>query len=193
VGVGAGGGELPPPPPQPASRESAQPMAAVRVKSRNACIRLLRTRGSGCKPSLTPRHTKLSAATVPRIRISDRSPGKVSRRVSIPSSPCANAIHTVPTGFSSDPPSGPATPVVEIARSVPSRLRAPRAIATATSSLTAPTRASVSSGTSSRAVFTSLAYATMLPRKTFEAPGTATISSATAPPVNDSAVPIVQP
>ena len=50
----------------------------------------------------------------------------------------AMASHTVPTGFSGVPPSGPAMPLTATARSTPIRSRAPLAIARTTSSLTAP-------------------------------------------------------
>ena len=48
------------------------------------------------------------------------------------------AIHTVPTGFSSDPPPGPAIPEVAIDQSEPNNRFAPSAIAITHSSLTAP-------------------------------------------------------
>jgi hypothetical protein len=46
--------------------------------------------------------------------------------------------HTVPTGFSADPPSGPAIPVIATAVSASKRSSAPWAIASATGSDTAP-------------------------------------------------------
>ena len=48
--------------------------------------------------------------------------------------------HTVPTGFSSVPPPGPAIPVIATAVSAPKRASAPSAIAAATSGETAPWR-----------------------------------------------------
>jgi hypothetical protein len=48
------------------------------------------------------------------------------------------AKHTNPTGFSSDPPLGPAIPVIAIPISLISRWRAPCAISRAVSMLTAP-------------------------------------------------------
>jgi hypothetical protein len=41
-------------------------------------------------------------------------------------------MKTVPTGFSSVPPLGPATPVIDNPKSVPTRVRTPSAIASAT-------------------------------------------------------------
>ena len=49
-------------------------------------------------------------------------------------------IQTVPTGFSRDPPPGPAIPVVLTAIDAPVLARVPSAIAFATASLTAPSR-----------------------------------------------------
>ena len=59
----------------------------------------------------------------------------------------ATAMNTVPTGFASLPPPGPATPVVEIAIVAPVRVSAPRAISMAVSWLTAPCAAKVDSRT----------------------------------------------
>src|SRR4029453_11664827 len=71
--------------------------------------------------------------------------------------------HTVPTGFSAVPPSGPATPVVETTMSAPSARRAPAAISAAVCSLTAPCASRVAAPTSSRRRFASLEYATTPP------------------------------
>lgn len=72
-----------------------------------------------------------------------------------PSGP-ATAIHTVPTGLSSVPPPGPATPEVAIAQVVPMALRAPIAIAFTTGSLTAPWSSMSLESTSKKPVFTAL-------------------------------------
>ena len=47
-------------------------------------------------------------------------------------------MNTVPIGFSTLPPSGPAIPVIPIPSSAPAFSRAPRARASATFALTAP-------------------------------------------------------
>ncbi len=69
----------------------------------------------------------------------------------------ATQTHTVPTGFSSEPPPGPATPVIATPIDVPSARRTPSAIASATSWETAPTRSISSAGTPASAVLASLA------------------------------------
>ena len=53
-------------------------------------------------------------------------------------------MYTVPTGFSSVPPSGPAMPVMPIPKSAPDTRRTPRAISAAVSDDTAPCASSVS-------------------------------------------------
>ena len=70
-------------------------------------------------------------------RMSCRVPGS-SDRWPVTSPTYATAYQTVPTGFASVPPPGPAMPVTATATSTPSRSTAPRAIASATGSLTAP-------------------------------------------------------
>ena len=57
------------------------------------------------------------------------------------------ANQTSPTGFSGDPPPGPATPVIATVSSASERASAPSAIARATGSDTAPCRAISSAGT----------------------------------------------
>src|ERR671917_987814 len=57
---------------------------------------------------------------------------------------------TSPMGFSSEPPSGPATPVTESPKSAPEALRAPSAISRATGSETAPWSMIRACGTPSR-------------------------------------------
>ena len=104
----------------------------------------------------------------------------------------ATETQTSPTGFSSVPPSGPATPVMPTPRSAPSRAIAPSASARATSSETAPW-ASISAGsTPARSVFALFAYATSPPRTYAEAPGMSVSRAATRPPVQDSAVATVR-
>lgn len=70
--------------------------------------------------------------------------------------PLHAAIHTVPTGFSRVPPEGPAIPVTETPQWVPNTSRTPRAMATATSPLTAPLALMSCSGTPRRRVFDAL-------------------------------------
>ena len=67
----------------------------------------------------------------------------------------STATHTVPTGLSAVPPSGPAMPVMPTPTAVPSRSRTPCAISRAVSSLTAPNAISVASRTPSCCTFTS--------------------------------------
>jgi hypothetical protein len=67
------------------------------------------------------------------------------------------AIHTVPTGFSTLPPPGPAMPDTATAHCAPSARAAPRAMARTTGSLTAPWAASNASGTPSTPLLTALA------------------------------------
>ncbi len=66
------------------------------------------------------------------------------------------AIHTVPTGFCSVPPSGPIMPLTATAKSVFINSFAPCAICHTVSSLTAPTLSMVSSSTRSTFSFTVL-------------------------------------
>src|SRR5207302_1515948 len=69
---------------------------------------------------------------------------------------CDSAICTVPTGFSSLPPPGPAMPVIPTPSVLPTWRRIPSARAIATSLLTAPLDWISSGGTSAHAVFRSL-------------------------------------
>src|SRR5690606_14074116 len=126
------------------------------------------------------------AAVVEKVRTRSRSPANVNVRAAA-SSGVATPITTVPAGCSIG--SGPAEPVTAIATSTARRDRAPRAISTATRSLTTPWETS----TPSRSRFRSSTYATIPPRKYFEAPGSAVRRAATRPAVMDSALPIVQP
>ena len=99
----------------------------------------------------------------------------------------------MPTGFSGEPPSGPAMPVMAIARSASKRCRAPLAISAADSAETAPCALSVSWRTPRRFSFAALAYVTTAPRKYSLEPGTSVSMAETRPPVQDSANPIVFP
>ena len=65
-------------------------------------------------------------------------------------------IHTMPTGLSSVPPSGPATPVIPTPRSASKRSAAPSARASATGSETAPKRSISAGSTPASAVFAAL-------------------------------------
>ncbi len=65
----------------------------------------------------------------------------------------ATEIQTSPTGFSSVPPSGPATPVMPTPRSASSRAIAPSASARATSTETAPWASMSAGSTPARSVF----------------------------------------
>ena len=105
--------------------------------------------GASAAPSDNTRRSRCMATVVERSRMSARSPG--SRTVRLrprPSSSCT-LQQTVPTGFSSLPPSGPAIPVMATAVSASKRRRAPSAIASATGSDTAPWR-SISTGSTPR-------------------------------------------
>ena len=66
-------------------------------------------------------------------------------------------MNTVPTGFASLPPEGPATPVIDAAQSERSAARTPRASSAATGSLTAPCAASVADETPHRSRLASFA------------------------------------
>src|SRR5690606_25772688 len=120
------------------------------------------------------RQRSASAACAARSRTSSLSPRKRRRRASTASS-MAIPIQTVPTGFSADPPPGPAIPVTETATSAPSARLAPTAISLAVSSLTAPCAASVDSRTPSSACFDSFEYVTSPPRKYADEPATSVI------------------
>src|SRR4051794_31739220 len=93
------------------------------------------------------RRRRCSATTVERSRISARAPGSITLRVIRRSPVPETEIHTVPTGFSSVPPPGPATPVTPMPSDASSLERAPSASASATSCETAPTRSITASST----------------------------------------------
>lgn len=78
---------------------------------------------------------------------------------------CATAQYTRPTGFSGEPPVGPAIPVIASASSTSHARRTPSAIAAATSELTAPCARSVSSSTPTSRAFALFAYVIAPPTK----------------------------
>src|SRR5271167_3565773 len=88
-------------------------------------------------------------------RTAVRSPGKIRCSVLGAAPRCASPKWTRPTGFSALPPPGPATPVIDTARSIGARASAPSAIAVAVSALTAPCAAITSGGTPSNSDFAS--------------------------------------
>src|SRR5689334_13601080 len=81
--------------------------------------------------------SQLSADCAAPLMTRSRSPENLNSRASLPSRR-ARPIHTVPTGFASLPPPGPATPVVLRAMSALLARSAPSAISMAVSRLTAP-------------------------------------------------------
>src|SRR5207342_96912 len=147
-----------------------------------------RAHASSCRFRVRTRRARCSAATVARERIVSRSAGSENSPASLPPR-VATWKWTRPTGLSSVPPPGPATPVTAIPTSTPSRDRIPSAIAAATSAETAPCSAINSSATPSWPTLTSSAYAITEPAKTSLDPGTSVRRAATSPPVHDSAVP----
>src|ERR671920_2058331 len=115
-----------------------------------------------------------------------------SRSATVPS---ASEIptKTSPTGFSSVPPSGPATPVTESPWSVPAVFLTPSAIAFANGSETAPCWTSSSCGTPSRRSLASLEYVTRPSVKNAEEPALSVRRLARRPPVQLSASAKVSP
>ena len=101
-------------------------------------------------------------------------------------------IQTKPTGLSGVPPPGPAMPVVEHETVLEHRDRTPAAIAKATGSLTAPCSSKTSCGTANNSCLMVLEYATTPPEYHVLEPGRSTNAAAHNPPVQDSAVEIVQ-
>ena len=112
------------------SAQKSRSRSSLTTLARRSCL-------MSVHDSVTSLRTRCSAATAARPRIVSRSPGKSKRRSRSPIGPLA-CRKTSPTGFSSVPPPGPATPVTDTATSAPSRSRAPRAIAAAVSAETAP-------------------------------------------------------
>src|SRR5882724_2845275 len=109
----------------------------------------------GCQRFSRP---AMAARTVLR-RTASRSPAKRLRSAVtwiLDPRLTAQANHTVPTGLPGTAPSGPAIPVTATATCAPERRRAPRAIARATASLTAPWAFNTDIGTPRRRTFDSL-------------------------------------
>src|SRR3954454_6187393 len=104
-----------------------------------------------------------SAAEALRRLLSERAPSHTNRRTSVPSAVAA-ATYVSPTGFWAVPPSGPAIPVTDTARSAPVRRRPPTAIAIATWAETAPCAARTSSPTPTASRFCASEYVTKPPR-----------------------------
>ena len=97
------------------------------------------------------------------------------------------AIQTVPTGLSIDPPPGPAIPLIETPRLALLSFKAPVTISQTTASLTAPYEFKVSLETPRTACFEMLEYVIKLQPNHAELPGTDTIDWDSNPPVQDSA------
>ena len=122
-----------------------------------------------------------------------RPPQAVANNIVLTTPRTLAAIHTVPTGFSTVPPPGPAIPDVATAQSAPVSTETPCTICITTCSLTAPYLSRVSLSTPSTFVLTSLWYATTPPSIIDEHPGTEVIAAATEPPVQLSAVAMDNP
>ncbi|HEX6868790.1 MAG TPA: hypothetical protein VF119_08280 [Candidatus Limnocylindrales bacterium] len=101
--------------------------------------------------SIRSSRSSRAAAALSRL-FSVRSPVQVNRLTVTPPA-SATAMYVRPTGFSAVPPSGPATPVTDTARSAPIRSRPPVAMATATWADTAPCADRTSSPTPALARF----------------------------------------
>src|SRR5450759_1785018 len=104
-----------------------------------------------------------SAARALAALFASRSPDQANRRISIPAG-SATATYVRPTGFPGIAPDGPAIPVMATARSTPSRVRAPPAIARAACALTAPCCRITIAGTPRSSSLMASAYATTPPR-----------------------------
>ena len=127
-----------------------------------------RTAGPVSRQSRSPcssRARRWRAALVARSRTSARLPGRRAVRVRAAPSRAATQKHTVPTGFSSLPPSGPATPVIPIPKSASKRLIAPCASSVATSGETAPRAVITSASTPSNPVLAGIAVGRDAPRE----------------------------
>src|SRR5918995_1888142 len=134
------------------------------------------------------RRSRCMATVVERSRMSALSPGSSTVRVIERPSVSCTLQQTVPTGFSSLPPSGPAMPVTATAVSAPNRFSAPAAMASATGSDTAPCSLISRGSTWSSSTFASLAYATPPPATYADDPGRSVSRAASSPAVHDSAV-----
>ena len=102
----------------------------------------------------------------------------------------ANPTYTVPTGFSSVPPVGPATPVVDTAISAPDSFSTPSAISSAHGILTSVYFSIVGRRTPSTLIFISFEYEQTPHSNTELEPDTLVIISDNRPPVQLSAVAI---
>src|ERR1035437_7400967 len=110
------------------------------------------------------RSTRSSSATRALAALfASRSPDQANRRISIPAG-SARATYVRPIGFPGIAPDGPAIPVMATARSTPSSVRAPAAIARAACALTAPCCRITIAGTPRRSSLMASAYATTPPR-----------------------------
>ena len=125
-----------PTPPRPAGKARARRTAAPARRSRRG-----RRLAAEQPPQQVHRHRGRAVADV---RAVARQP--VARVIRSPSRELTEK-HTIPTGFSSVPPPGPAMPVIPIPRSAPKRAEAPSASASATSVETAPKRSISSAST----------------------------------------------
>src|SRR5258706_11656079 len=143
----------------------------------------LRFRAVFFKQLITP-----SRAWTTDCRRTDSRP-PLNRHVSVSTAlPCAQAKHTVPTGFSLLPPPGPAIPVMATAMAPLLRPRAPRAISRAVCSLTAPWAFKVFRETFRSSCLASFEYVTKPRSNHAEEPATDVTACAAQPPVQDSAV-----
>ena len=95
---------------------------------------------------------------------------------------------TVPTGFSSEAPSGPAIPLTAIETSAPLTRIAPAAISRTVASLTAPCSSSVRRETPTSRTLASFEYVTYPQSNQRELPAASVKTLAIHPPVHDSAV-----
>src|SRR3954454_17074248 len=111
------------------------------------------------------------ATTTDRSRTSLRLPGRTMSLGSFSPEAALAQKQTSPTGFSSLPPSGPATPVVEQATSASNRDRAPSAIASATSGDAAPCSSNRFPSTPRSSALDSFEHETTPPENHFEDPG----------------------
>src|ERR1051326_3080837 len=136
--------------------------------------------------------SKSNALCVANHLNSFRSTGQNSLRCSC-ASVLATAMCTVPTGLASEPPPGPAMPVMPTPYVVPKRSRMPRASAIATSSETSPCSAISAGATLAKSCFAFAVYTTAPPMKKAEVPATSVRRDASSPPVHDSAVATLAP
>src|SRR5207302_10462541 len=127
-----------------------------------------------------------SAAPTDARRLPSRSYGH-SYFFTAECSSLSTATYVSPTFFPGVAPPGPAIPVMPRPIFAPSRARAPRASAPATTDDTAPCPWMRSGGTSAKIVFASFEYTTAPPLKYSLEPACAVRTAARRPPVQDSA------